>query len=153
MSGHLSYGLQSPKALIGTPTTPVTLTNAYTGNTYSLITSGAAMITFYLQYTAQTGGNTVQLKIESSPNTTNDIDAAGNPVTPLFYQDVSTAVAAGVVTLAPIEYTFTNAGTTAKLIRILWPCADQEVKISLKETINAGTAGTASLAALVGCND
>ncbi len=146
MAGHLSYGIQTSKNLIGTTAAPVTLTTAYTGNTASFITSGVAMVTFYVQYTAQTGGNSIQLKVEGSPTTTNS-------GTPVFYQDVSSSVTTGTATLTQVEYTFVNAGTTVQRFRIPWPCADQTLKISIKETVGAGTAGTASVAVLIGCND
>lgn len=146
MSGHLSYGLQEKLALIGTPAVPLALTTLYTGRTATFITSGVAMVMFYIQYTAQTIGNSIQIKIEGSPITTND-------GTPTFYQEASSSVAAGVADELITEHNHTSTTATAERFRISFPCADQTVKISIKETVAAGTAGTACVEALKGSND
>lgn len=147
MAGHLSYGLQSPVAILGSTVAPVTLTTAYTGNTTQVITSGVAMVTLYIQYTAQTSGNSVQIQVQGSPDTVNSAAA------PVFYSDLTTSATNGEVTVYPAEYTFTSTGTTAQGLRILFPCADQTLKISIKETVASGTAGTASVRILEGSND
>lgn len=147
MAGHLSYGLQSPVAVIGSTTSPVTLTTAYTGNTAQIITSGVAMITFYIQYTAQTSGNSIQIQIQGSPDTVNSASV------PVFYSDLTTSATLGSVTVYPDEYTYTSTGTSATGLRILFPAADQTIKVSIKETVASGSAGTASVRALEGSND
>jgi hypothetical protein len=147
MSGHLSYGLQtSLPSLIGSPTVPVTLTTAYTGNTATFITSGVAMVTFYVRYTPQTSGNAINIQILTSPITTND-------GTPVFYPETAESISGGVVTETPVTHTYVSSGTSAQGIRISFPCADQTIKISINETVSSGTAGTASVQALLGSND
>ncbi len=150
MAGHLSYGLQTSLNLIGTPASPVTLTTTFTINRTTFITSGVAMITFYIQYTPQTSGNAVNVKIEGCPITSNDVSNFGAQV---FYPETSQSVSNGVVTEVPVVHTFTSSGTSAQQFKIVFPCADQTIRISIDETVSAGTAGTASIQALVGSND
>lgn len=153
MAGALSYGLQTAKDLIGTVAAPVTLTTLYTGNTATFRSSGCAMLTFYVRYTAQTGGNSIQIKIEGSPDDPNPVTPQSGAVTSTFYQDISTSVSGGTATISQVEYTFVNAGTTALGLRISFPSADHQIKISIKETLGGGTAGTASLRVLMGPNN
>lgn len=153
MTASLSYGLQQQKNLLGTVLAPVTLTNSYAGNSAILRTSGCAMLTFYVQYTAQTSNNSIQIKIEGSPDDPNPTTPQGVPVVSTFYQDISTSVAAGTATATQVEYTFVNPGTSALGIRLAFPAADHQIKISIKETIGAGSAGTASVRVLMGPNN
>jgi len=150
MAGHLSYGLQTALNLIGTPAAPVTLTAAFTDNRTSFITSGVAMITFYVQYTPQTSGNSVNIKIEGCPITSNDTSKFGAQV---FYPETAESVSGGVVTETPVTHTFVSSGTSAQQFKIQYPCADQTIRVSIDETVSGGTAGTGSIQALLGSND
>ncbi len=150
MAGHLSYGLQTPLNLIGTPTAPVTLTTAFTGNRATFITSGVAMVSVFVQYTPQTSGNAINVKIEGCPITSNDTTNFGAQV---FYPETSQTVATGVVTEVPVTHTFVSSGTSAQQFKIQYPCSDQTVRISIDETVSGGTAGTGSVQILVGPND
>jgi hypothetical protein len=149
----LSYGLQADKNIMGTETTPVTLTNSYAGNNAIQVVSGTAITTIYVQYTAQTAGNSIQVKVEGSPDNPDPKTPQGPPVTSFFYQDISTSVAAGTATAVRVEYSYTSLTTGAERFRISFPTADRQMKISIKETVAAGSAGTASVRVLNGPNN
>jgi hypothetical protein len=146
MSGHLSYGLQTRLNLIGTEAIPVTLTNNYGDNFTVFQTYGVAMVTFYINYTAQTSGNSILIALQGSPDTKND-------TTQIFYEDASLDINNGNATIVPTQYTYASQGTSVQGLRVSFPCADASVRVLVKEIVASGTAGTVSVVAIVGPND
>lgn len=68
MSNGLSFGLQAKQDLIGSITSPVTLTTNYTDNTKNIVAGGESQHTVYVSYTAAGVGNSIQIKVEGSPD-------------------------------------------------------------------------------------
>lgn len=145
MSQGLFYESQNQYAVVGTPSTPVTLTTSYATAGQSRIFSvgGQPQMTVYVDYTAAGVGNSIQIKIEAAP-----LDAITG-TTATVYRETSANASGGTVTLTSAERTFVGTNGTTERFCFRSPLADKQVKISVKETVVAGSAGTAAVQALV----
>lgn len=111
----------------------VTLSTDYADNRKTVGTGGMTQGVLYVLYTTGAGGtaNNVDIKLEFSP----DGDS--------FFQETSSSTTSGVSTIYQHSYTFEGAvAATAYSIRIPFDIADKNVRVSLKETVAAGSAGT-----------
>lgn len=142
-----SWGLQTPVALIGTEAVPVALTTSYTGQSATFTaTAGVRQITFYIQYVPTNASNSIQWKIEGS-----GLQPVAGTI-PNFYQDTSESITTGVDTVSAKSYTYAPAATAAVYIKNTVDINDMNIKISVKETVGGGTAGTVSVYALSSAN-
>lgn len=125
--------------VMGTESVPLTLTNAYTGQTKTIDIADAEQLILFLQYTtgAAETSNSVELKLEFSG------DESGSN----FYQETEEVVAAGVAVITPIEHQLVGAlAATTYRVALALPVAAKRMKISAKETGVAANAGTVHVA-------
>lgn len=140
----LNYGVQNEGYLLGTSALAVTLTTAYTGNASTPIPVGHfSQIAISFTYTpgAGGGGNSVQIKIEGSPDL---LDNQG--ITPVYYQETASSVSGGTITHTLAEHTFVGAVASTAYSGVFYapPCF-MTLKVSAKETLGGGSAGTLKL--------
>lgn len=140
----LNYPNQEDEFVIGTLASPVTLTTVYSGNTSNPFeVVHYAQLTFCVQYITGAGGatNSIQVKIEGSPDLLDN-----DSVTPIYYQETSSLTSAGTITHTAAEHTFTGAAS-ATTYRVFFyaPPAFKTLRVSVKETVVGGSAGTASV--------
>lgn len=128
---HLSFPVIGTKS--GTTRTAVSLPTSYNGTvTKTFETSGYPKLNLDVLYTmgATETSNSVELKIECSPDGTN------------FYRIPNEAVSGGTSTLTAREFTFVGADAAAASISIGLDIFYKYVKVSAKETGVATNAGT-----------
>ncbi len=141
----LHYPTQEGLYVLGTAVAPITLTNAYTGNVSGLKNlAHYAELTVCVSYTPGAGGsgNSIQIRIEGSPD---PLDNDGLTVTD-FYQESSSSTSGGTITHYAAEHTFvgTTASTEYKFF-FYAPPAYLTLRVSAKETLGGGAAGTAKV--------
>lgn len=144
----LHYPTQEAFYALGVAATPVTLTTAYSGNVSGLFNMAHySQITLCVDYTpgAGGGGNSVQIKIEGSPDPLNN---DGLTVTD-FYQETSSGTSGGTITHYAAEHTFvgTVASTQYKIFFYV-PPAFLTFRVSAKETVVGGAAGVLKVRAI-----
>jgi len=136
MTGGLSYPTQHTFPVIGTKSgttrTAVALTASYTDNAKTFKVAGFSKINFDALYTmgATETSNSIELKIEASPDGTN------------FYRIPNEAVSGGTSTLTAREFTFVGTNAAAATISIGLDIFYLYLKVSVKETGVATNAGT-----------
>lgn len=111
----------------------VTLTTAFSGNRKTVKSGGMSQGTLYIAYTTGAGGagNNVDIQLDFSNDGTT------------WYQESSSSTTTGTTTLYNHTYTFDGAASaTAYYLRIPFAVADKYIRISLKETVVGGSAGT-----------
>lgn len=136
----LGYNAQSEKYLIGTSSTVANLTTSYTDNSVTFETGHMSEMTVYFDYTTGAAGvgNSIQFLFEGSPDSNENPSPA-----PIFYQALGQTVAAGVITFNDASATYVGAaGSTTYKRSFYFPPAHLKMKLSVKETIAAGAAGT-----------
>lgn len=148
MSG-LYYPQQHVKTLVGSKNatskeiTAATLTTSYAGNTKTITTDYMSQMVLYIQYTPGAGGSTnyINYKLEFSSDGVN------------FGQEVAELPAPGTTQQYLQERKFDNAGSTVALttytLRLPIQMADKYFRFSVKETVNAGSAGVVYAEALL----
>ena len=142
----LSYGIQNEyynfigvttdSKLNPTTSVPVTLTGAFADNRVARTIGGNSECSLYVEYTPGQDNGAFELLVETSA------DKVDN--SPVFYQDISTALSSGVATISQQSYAFTGAtsGVTYRF-RILLPVADKVLRVSVRD--RAATKGTATV--------
>lgn len=132
----LYYPTQLRLTLVGTKSgttrTAVALTTDYADNTKTIKTGGFSKLNLDCLYTmgATETANSIELKIEGSPDGTN------------FYRIPNEAVSGGTSTLTAREFTFVGTNAAAATISIGLDIFYKYMKISAKESgvvTNAGT--------------
>lgn len=148
MSG-LYYPQQHAIVLIGSKNltsfeiTPAALTTLYTGNSKKIPTDYMPQLVIYLKYTVGSGGsgNYINFKLEFGSDGTNS------------YQENVELPTPGTTNQYVQERLFDNNGATIALteytIRVAIPIADKFFKLSVKETLVGGSAGTIYAEALL----
>lgn len=143
--GGLYYPNQNGSAIIGsksgTTLTESALTTAYSGNTSTVLSiGGMSKINLFVQYTsgASGTGNSIEVRIETGTDATN------------LYQLVNDSVSAGTSTLTRREFTYviSAAATTDNLVLPI-DISDEFLRVAVKETIAAGSAGSVYVELLV----
>lgn len=117
----------------GTTRTEVTLPSAYDATvTKTFASTGFSKMNLDVLYTmgASETANSIELKIEGSPDGTN------------FYRLPNESVSAGTSTLTAREFTFVGANAAAATISIGLDIFYNFIKVSAKETGVATNAGT-----------
>ena len=123
------WNQSNPTNVIGTSTALTTLTNAYNSTVRgSFPTGNQEQVVLYVKYTSSTAANSIQLKVERSPDNTN------------WFPQTAMKTEAGVGTLTNLEPTFVRTAATSYFIVDL-PVADKYIRVSAKETLT-GAAGT-----------
>lgn len=144
--GGLSYPNQIKKYVFGSDTTTVNLTTSYAGNVSNNIDCGYfSEITFYFEYTtgAAGAGNSLEIKIEGAAEEFQN--------TPSFCQENFVSISGGTMTHVFGEHTFVGAaGSTTYKGFFFSPPNHRQLRISVKETIVAGAAGTLKMKILLG---
>jgi hypothetical protein len=139
----LGYDQQEDAYILGDASTAVTLTTAYAGNVSSAFAASYfSQFTFCVEYTtgAGGGGNSIQIKIEGAP------ESMSSGITPVFFTETASATSGGVVTHTAAAHTFTNgAAATTERFFFYAPPAFQSLRVSAKETVVGGSAGTAKI--------
>lgn len=135
--------------VLGTSSTAATLTTSYSGNVSSTMnTRRAYEVELNVLYTPGSGGsgNSVQLKVEwATPN-----DVSASPGSTEWYQEASESTSAGSTTLYQQNYTFTGATAgTAYYFTVSVPVKQAYLRVSAKETVVGGSAGTAKVFAVI----
>lgn len=147
------YFTQNVEHALGSNTSPITLTNAYTadGSNDVIISTGRMEeLTLYVFYTmgAEETGNSIQVKLSTSYSRENDKNSQyWTPLTDAA--DVSTGSSA----LTGFEYSFTAAASagTYDAFRLRFEnLNDPAVWVQLKETGIAANGGSAYIVAIVG---
>lgn len=136
------YSTQTPVDVFGVIGTPITLTGSYVTKIIPIQHIAETYIAF--EYTTGAAGvnNVLDIKMESSIDPSDGGTAQGTP-TPRFNQDLTNSVAAGAVTLSDQEFHYTGvAGATTYARGFLYPVAAKQLRISVKETVVVGAAGT-----------
>jgi hypothetical protein len=137
----LYYPTQLRMTLIGskagTTRTSSALTTDYADNAKSIKTGGFSKLNLDVLYTmgATESSNSIELKVEGSPDGTN------------FYRIANEAVSGGTSTLTAREFTFVGVNAAAATISIGLDIFYKYVKVSAKETGVASNAGTAYIEA------
>lgn len=108
----------------------VTLTDAYAANEYVLPVGGMEKVSLDIGYTANDATNVMEMKIEHSTDGTNWYQ--------LVIDDTNT-----VSDITGREWNITGSANLNVIVDIAY----KEIKISIKETVNASTAGTATVVA------
>lgn len=135
MYGGFAYTSQNTFPIIGTKVgttrTPITLANTYT-QTKTFEVGGSVKLDIAVLYTmgAAETANTIECKVESSPDGTN------------FYRIANETVSGGTSTLTAREFTFVGADAAAATIGIALDIWYKYIKVSFKESGVASTAGT-----------
>lgn len=143
----LFYPVQNEYYVIGSAAAPATLTTAYSGNVSNpYLMQHFSQLTFFVDYTpgAGGGGNSVQIQVEGSP------DLLDNPgVTPIFYIETDSGATSGTITHTIANHTFTGAvAATSYKFFFYVPPAYKTIRVSAKETVVGGSAGTVRIRAL-----
>lgn len=144
----LFYPVQDEWYAIGSAATAATLTTSYAGNVsvpHPLM--HYSQLTFFVDYTpgAGGGGNSVQIQIESSPDL---LDNYGTQplqtvITPIYYIETTSSTVGGVITHTIAEHTFVGAvASTSYKFFFFVPPAYKTLRVSAKETVVGGAAGT-----------
>jgi len=133
----LYYPNVTPVVWLGTKSkttlTPVTLTNAYTGNRASKYVSGFSEMTFDVKYTTGSGesGTTVDIILEHSIDNTN------------FYRLTNESASAGTSTLTQRTFAFAGgAGSTSYYFSYRLDISYKYIRLSAQEagvSTNYGT--------------
>lgn len=130
----LYYGTQNPIVLIGSKTAAGVRTGVELEATYSATevteptrtfpSGGYSKATFDINYTmgAAETTNSIEVKIESSPDRTN------------WYRLSTDTTSGGTSTLAAREWTFVGTNAAAATINIILDIAYKFMRISVKET-------------------
>lgn len=136
----LGYSQQEDAYILGTASAAVTLTTSYTDNVSSDIPAAYfSQFTFCVEYTtgAGGGGNSVQIKIEGAP------ESPSSGLTPVYFTETASATSGGTITHTAATHTFVNgAAATTERFFFYAPPAFQSLRISAKETVVGGSAGT-----------
>ena len=121
--------------------TPAALTTSYAGNiSIPFHVEHFAQMTVFVEYTTGAAGvnNSVQIKFEGSPDLLQN-----DAVIPLYYQETSSAVTGGTILHTLAEHSIVNpAGAATIRAHFYVPPAYKTLRVSAKETIAAGAAGT-----------
>jgi hypothetical protein len=137
----LNYQVQESWFALGTSASPVALTTAFSGNVSSAHPVGHfSQMTICFDYTpgAGGGGNSVQIKVEGTPDL---LDNSG--VTPVYFQETASATSSGTVTHFLAEHTFVGAVAATSYKGMFYvPPSFLALVISAKETVGGGAAGT-----------
>lgn len=145
MGGGLFYPNQISIPLIGSRSgstlTEATLTSDYADNGKTFDVGGMSRVEFAVSYTMGGGetSNSIQIKLEWSPDDTN------------FYQLMNDSTSGGTSTLTAREFTF--VGTNAANVKVTFGIDinyKDLMKISVKESGVASTAGTVFIEGLLG---
>lgn len=144
----LHYPTQEAFYALGASAAPVTLTTAYSGNVSgSKNIEHYSQITLCVDYTTGAGGagNSIQLKLEGSPDPLNNDGLTVSD----FYQETSSGTSSGTITHYAAEHTFTGAGSATEYKFFFFvPPAYLTWRISAKETVVGGAAGTVTVRAI-----
>jgi hypothetical protein len=123
------YKTQNFRYVIGTESTPVTLTNSFNDNNVIRTAKGYNTMSIYVEYTpAEAAPARVELQFEIGPDDAN-----------LFVKGAFLDLAEpGETDVVPQKYVYESdgAGTTIKR-RFFFEVADQKVRLSLRETTNS----------------
>ncbi len=143
----LFYPVQQEYYVIGSASAAATLTTSYAGNVSNpYLMQHYSQLTFFVDYTpgAGGGGNSVQIQIEGSP------DLLDNPgVTPIYYIETDSATTAGAITHTIAYHNFVGAvAATSYKYMFYVPPAYKTIRVSAKETVVGGSAGTVKIRAL-----
>lgn len=143
----LFYPVQQDYYVIGSASAAATLTTAYSGNVSAPFPmQHYSQLTFFVDYTPGAGGsgNSVQIQVEGSP------DLLDNPgVTPIYYIESDAATSTGVITHTIAYHTFVGAvASTSYKFMFYVPPAYKTIRVSAKETVVGGSAGTVKIRAL-----
>jgi len=109
----------------------VTLTTDFADNRYELAVEGMSKLSLDIGYTANDATNVLEMAIEHSTDGTNWYQ--------LVIDDTST-----VSDISAREWNITGSAN----LNVILDIAYQNVRISLKETVNASTAGSATVVAM-----
>lgn len=141
----LDYPTQEGLYALGDAATTVTLTTSYTDNTSdpkNLQHYSELMVCVTYTPGAGGGGNSIQIMIEGSPD---PLDNDGLSVTD-FYQETSSSTSGGAITHYAAEHTIVGASAGTEYKRFFYvPPAYLTLRISAKETVGGGSAGTAKI--------
>lgn len=121
--------------------TPVTLTTSFTDNVsdpYHM--EHFAQLTFFVEYTTGAGGagNSVDIKVEGSPDLLQN-----DSITPIYYQETASLTVGGTITHTTCVHEIVNsASATTKRAFFYVPPAYKTIRVSAKENVVGGSAGT-----------
>lgn len=143
----LSYPVQEELYLLGAIAAPVTLTTSYAGNvSVPEHVEHYAQMTFCIEYTTGAGGagNSVQIQVEGSPDL-----LSNDSVTPLYYIETASSVSGGTITHTAALHTLVGAASATQYNVFFYvPPAFKTIRVSAKETVVGGSAGTLILRAI-----
>lgn len=135
----IDYPIMNEAQGIGTLATPVTLTTSYADNLFfPLFSTHFSQMTYFCTYTTGAGGigNSVQIRIEAGPTGIADSSI-------VLYQETSASFSGGTITHSLAEHTFIgDASATAYSFLFYAPPAYGRMRLSAKETVVGGSAGT-----------
>lgn len=143
-----NYTAQSSVNVLGSATTPVTLTGTYTDNDVVVPIGYADQVTLYIGYTmgAAESGNSIQVKIDFADR---NLDVSSTE----WARSSSEADSSGTITLTLQERTFSAvaAAGTYDVFRIkLTDVNDKYMRVSVKETGIAANGGSCYVRATIG---
>lgn len=126
----IDYPNQKTINLIGTSSSLATLTAAYAGNTKSFATAGMAEIMLYVKYVATDATNVIEIKVDRSADKTN------------WFQEVQEKNNGSTAIGELHEHQFDSTAGGTDMYSIPIPVANKYTRVSVKETVNGGSAGT-----------
>lgn len=121
----LRYDQQNTGYAIGSESTPATLTASYDDNVQIFHTADVSQLTLYIAYTVNvlSSNRILYVQLEGGPDQSD------------FYKLVTSSLSSGTETLniKTAQFTGATGGTTYKF-RVSEPIADQEMRLSVKES-------------------
>lgn len=134
--------------MIGTADTAVTLTTSYSDNiSSSVLMQYNSQLTFFVDYTTGAGGagNSVQIQVEGSPDLLDNHGVLPNEtlITPIFYIETSSNTSGGTITHTQCFHTLVGTSSATEYRSYFFvPPAYKTIRISVKETVVGGSAGS-----------